>query len=128
MADQPLTSELLERRRRKLGISKPQLAQRSRVSIATVQRLLGDQIENTTIANVRAVADTLGVNLTTSTPCTSYELQEREALAKAENIAALVQGTSALECQAVSSEIRQQMVQRTVHELMAGSKRRLWST
>lgn len=127
MADQPLTSEFLDQRRRKLGISKSQLAQRSGVSLGTARRLLGGQIDSTTIANVRAVAATLGVDLTASTTCTSYQLQEREALAKAEKIAALVQGTSALECQAVNSAIRQQMVQRTVHELMAGSMRRLWS-
>ena len=128
MTDQPLTSECLEQRRCELGISKPQLARRSRVSLATVQRLLGGQIDNATVANVRAVSSALGVNLTASAASTSPEMQEQEATAKAEDIVAMIQGTSALEGQAVDSELRQQMVQRTVHELMAGSKRRLWST
>jgi len=39
----------------------------------------------------------------------------------------MVQGTSALESQAVDSETYRQMVRQTMHELMAGSRRRLWN-
>jgi len=128
VADRPLTSECLEQRRRELGISKRQLADRSGVSLATVLRILGGRIDSATVANVRAISSVLGINLTASTTCTSYEAQEREATSKAEDIVAMVQGTSALEGQAVDPAVRQEMVNRTVHELMAGSKRRLWST
>lgn len=128
MVDQPITSECLEQRRHELGISKAQLARRSGVSAVTIHRILGGRIDNATVANVRAVSSALGVKLTATAPSTSYDLQRREATAKAEKIAAMIQGTSALEGQAVDSELRRQIVQRTADELMAGSRRRLWST
>jgi hypothetical protein len=52
---------------------------------------------------------------------------ERQAEAKAEDIVRMVQGTSALESQAVDADVRRQLVKQTVHELMAGTRRRLWS-
>ena len=52
---------------------------------------------------------------------------EQQAQAKTEVIARMVQGSSALESQAVDSDTYRQMVSQTVHELMAGPRRRLWS-
>ena len=52
---------------------------------------------------------------------------ERQAEAKAKAIVRMVQGTSALESQAVDSDTYEQMVKQTMHELMAGSGRRLWN-
>jgi hypothetical protein len=52
---------------------------------------------------------------------------ERQAEAKAKLIVRMVQGTSALESQAVDSDTFQQMVKQTVHELMAGPRRKLWN-
>ena len=52
---------------------------------------------------------------------------ERQAETKAEVIVRMVQGTSALESQAVDSDTCRQMVSQTVHELMAGPRRRLWN-
>ena len=39
----------------------------------------------------------------------------------------MVQATSALEGQAVGEQAYQAMVERTYHELLAGSNHRLWS-
>jgi hypothetical protein len=52
---------------------------------------------------------------------------ERQAEAKARVIVRMVQGTSALESQGADSDTYQQMVRQTVHELMAGPRRRLWN-
>ena len=127
MAMHTLTSEFLEKRRRELRMSRPTLARRSGVSVATVNRVLSGQIERATMGNVRCVADALEVDLAAVANCSSLEFQQREARAKAEKIVQLVQGTSALEGQAVDAETLAQMVQRTVHELIAGPKRRLWA-
>jgi transcriptional regulator with XRE-family HTH domain len=128
MPAQLITSERLEHRRHALGISKTQLARHSGVSFDTLCQVLGGQIDSVTVANIQAVLSALGAELTVSTVCTSYNLRRRQAIAKAEKIMAMVQGTSALEGQAVDSELRQDMVQRTADELMAGSRRRLWAT
>ncbi len=39
----------------------------------------------------------------------------------------MVQGTSALESQAVDAATYQRLIEKSVHELLAGSPRRLWS-
>jgi hypothetical protein len=53
-------------------------------------------------------------------------LLRAQARAKAEEVARLVQGTSALESQAVDADAYRRLVERSYHELMAGSRRRLW--
>ena len=55
-------------------------------------------------------------------------LRERQARKKAEWLVGMVQGTSALEGQAVSDAEYQAMVESTYHELLAGSDHRLWSS
>ena len=52
---------------------------------------------------------------------------EQQAESKAETIVRMVQGTSSLEVQAVDPGTYREMVKQTVHELMAGSRRKLWS-
>jgi hypothetical protein len=53
-------------------------------------------------------------------------LCEREAARKAEALVNLVQGTSALEAQGLGPDALREMKDRTVHELLAGSRRMLW--
>lgn len=103
------------------------LAERSGVSLPTVQRILRDGEEHTTFANLKAVAKALGMNFELRDTCDEHDFAEQQALMKAEAIASMVQGTSALESQAVDRDSYRQMVKQTVHELMAGSRRRLWS-
>ncbi|HYW79244.1 MAG TPA: helix-turn-helix transcriptional regulator [Thermoguttaceae bacterium] len=128
MAPQILSAQSIERRRKSLGMSRAALALRSGVSLPTVNRMLGDDIGRATFSNVSAVADALGMTVDIVPTCSDLELQEQEARAKAKKIVKLVQGTSALETQAVDELAAQEMTQRTVHELMSGSKQRLWST
>jgi transcriptional regulator with XRE-family HTH domain len=117
----------LERRRKALRMSFKVLALRSGVSLPTVQRILRNGGEGFTYAKVAAVARSLGMDF--ELKCTSDEqtFAEQQARAKAGVIVRMVQGTSALESQAVDSETRQQMLNQTVHELMAGPRRKLWN-
>jgi transcriptional regulator with XRE-family HTH domain len=126
MATHDLGSDVLERRRRELGMSRTVLARRSGISLATIHRILNGDIEHVTIAKVRAVSQALGVELVIQELGDARQFKEKQALRKARELIALVQGSSALEAQGVESDIAHEMIQQTVHELMAGSKRRLW--
>lgn len=55
------------------------------------------------------------------------EYRKQAAREKAVRIAKMVQGTSALEAQAVSSDQYERLIDRSYHELLSGSPRRLWS-
>lgn len=102
------------------------LAARSGVSEPTVKRILGGHPGEASFANVAAVAAALGAPLELAA-IDVEEFRRRQARAKAEAIARLVQGTSALEAQAVDRAAYERLVERTYHELLAGSGRRLWA-
>lgn len=127
MGTQELNAELLDRRRRQLGMSRAVLAERAGVSQATVNRILGDGLGNATLRNVQAVAEALGLEFALSEAASAEDLQERQAKAKARRLVKLVQGSAALEGQGVDPDTSRQMIRQTTHELMAGSKRRLWA-
>jgi hypothetical protein len=55
------------------------------------------------------------------------EFLERRAREKAEGLVGMVQGSAALEGQGLDEVVRERMIQRTVHELLAGSRRKLWA-
>jgi transcriptional regulator with XRE-family HTH domain len=116
----------LTRRREALGMSFAVLASRSGVSEPTVKRILGGRMGEASFANVVAIADALGVSLNASETAPD-ELCRQQARCKAERIARLVQGTSALENQAVDAPAYQRLVEQCYHELLAGSKRKLWA-
>ncbi len=116
----------MERRRRSLRMSRSVLAQRSGVSLPTVNRVLSGD-ENATYATLQSIAQALGLNFELKPTASDQDYAEQQAREKAERIARMVQATSALECQAVDRETFDEMVRQTVHELMAGSRRRLWS-
>ena len=127
MMDTAITiAEELAARRRALGMSFPQLAERSGASEPTVKRILGGHGGSASYASVAAVAEALGMPLR-SEPIDADEFREQVALEKAERLARMVQGTSALEAQAVPPAEFRKLVARSVHELLAGPPRRLWS-
>lgn len=119
-------ARLLNDRRRSLGLSHAALAEHSGVSEPTVKRVLGGRAGEASFANVLAVAGALGVSLEFRESDVDDVLRE-QALVKAKRLAKLVQGTSALESQAVDPATYQRLVDSTYHELLAGSRRRLWS-
>ncbi len=118
---------VLENRRASLGMSCQALAQRSGISRATVIRILESDGSDANTANVQAVAKALGLSLGFSADLEAEAMREQQARKKAEWIVGLVQGSSALEEQAVDAEMYQAMVRRTIHELLAGSSRKLWA-
>lgn len=123
-----MATNILDQRRRGLGMTVPALATRSGVPESTLKRLLNRGMNHVAFGRVVAVAQALGLEVQFEATADEVSFQEREATHKAERILGLVQGSSGLEAQGVSPDIRQQMLRRTVHELMAGSKRRLWGT
>ena len=96
------------------------------VSEPTVKRILGGHIAEASFANVVAIAQALGASLGVE-EVDPDELCRQQARRKAEQVARLVQGTSALESQAVDGATYSQLLERSYHQLMAGSRRRLWS-
>ena len=122
----PITAERLQIRRKMLGIGFQSLALRSGVSIPTVKRIFGGQIAAASFGNIAAIAEALGL---------SFELGEssvdalcrQQARKKAMQVARLVQGTSALESQAVGKDTYKRMVEKSFREILAGPKRKLWA-
>ncbi len=117
----------LDRRRHQLGVTYQALAERSGVSLPTVHRILGGGQQSASLLTVLAIARVLGVRLSFEAECDVDDLLERQARQKAERLVGMVQGSSALEGQGLDEATRERMVRRTVHELRAGSKRKLWA-
>jgi transcriptional regulator with XRE-family HTH domain len=118
---------ILRKRRRELRLSLPALAARSGVSLATLKRMFRDGSENASLPHVCAVADAMGISIRFDSDNTPTDFCEKVAEVKARKLVKVVQGTSALEAQAVEPTFVSEMVRRTVHDLVAGSPRRLWA-
>jgi transcriptional regulator with XRE-family HTH domain len=127
MAAQTFGSDFLEQRRKSLGMSRAVVSQRSSVSLSTVNRVLSGDVDGTSVGKVRAIADALGVALHMQEQVDPVTFQEREAEKKARRLVGMVQSTMGLESQGVGCQEQDLMVRRTLHELMAGSRRRLWA-
>ncbi|MGH7244175.1 MAG: helix-turn-helix domain-containing protein [Phycisphaerales bacterium] len=121
-----ITPDRLTSRRKALGMSIAALAVRSGVSEPTVKRILGGQIGDAAFAKVAAITQALGVSIELD-EVDADELCRRQARMKAEQIARLVQGTSALESQAVDTQTYNRIVEKSYHELLAGSRQKLWA-
>jgi transcriptional regulator with XRE-family HTH domain len=117
----------LDDRRRELGLSYELLSRRCGVSRPTVQRILSGHHAAASFANIMAIAESLGLGLRFDSTIDARDLKREQAVRKAKKLIALVQGTSGLEGQAVDKKTVDSMVEQTTHELLAGSKRRLWS-
>ena len=74
-----------------------------------------------------AIAESLGLAIRLDSKVDPRRLKREQAERKAKKLVALVQGTSGLEGQAVDRKSVESMVKQTTHELLAGSKRKLWS-
>ncbi len=117
----------LDLRRRELGMSHAVLAQKARLSLPTVQRILSGHQTNASWANVLTLAEALGMTIDVRSVANAEDLREQQARRKAEHLVKMVQGTSGLEGQALDQQKFDQMLRRTVHELLAGPDRKLWS-
>ncbi len=117
---------LLERQRLELGLSCAAVAKRARLSLRTVQRVLSGEDGDPGIGTVVAIGEALGVKLRLEAESAEV-VRRRAAEEKASRLLSMVQGTAALEVQAVSEETMRVLRERTVNELLAGSPRRLWA-
>jgi len=119
--------QTLDCRRRELRMSVTAIAKRSAVSLPTVARILSGRFPYASFANVAAIADALGMVLKLESVMDADDFREDQAQRKARQLVAMVQGTSALEAQAVDDRTLDAMTRQTVHELLTGSPRALWS-
>jgi transcriptional regulator with XRE-family HTH domain len=124
----------LESRRRQLRMSLTALSQRSGLSAPTLNRILSGEA-NPTLETLMTLAKALGVEIRISEngvelrePISPARFRKATAKQKASKVVQMVQGTSALESQAVGQADVRNMIEQTVHELLAGAPRRLWST
>ena len=117
-----------ENRRKALRMSRPALARRSGVSLPTVNRILSGKCETPTLPILRSLAEALGMEFSiVLRPIGKPEVfAQRQARLVAKKVVRQVQGTSGLEGQAVNSHVLRQLERRTEHELLSGSRLRLW--
>ena len=121
------TLTALDKRRRELRMSYAAVAKRSHVSMPTVIRILSGTSTKASFANVLAIAECLGMTMRMAPKLPCDALLKKQAEEKARKLVGMVQGTSALEGQGIDAATLERMRRQTVHELLAGSRRRLWS-
>jgi len=125
MATQRLNPvDRLHRQFKASGMTYPVLADRSGVPIATLKRIFANNSTKASLVHVLAIADALGFSLDLNE---TTNVRKNQARKKARRIVGIVQGTSALESQGLDEEQIKGMIERTMHELLAGSNRKLWS-
>lgn len=100
------------------------LARRSGVSPGDVRRVLAGRPPAQAPSQVSAVALALGLGPGRADVAS---MLRNEARRKALYVARMVQGSAALEGQAVGRAAYDAMVERTFRELLAGPRSRLWS-
>ena len=116
----------LRRRRRDLRMPYAELSQRCGVSVSTLKRVFGGEV-TARFSTVSAIATALGAPLGVTNIKDAASMRRQQARAKARSLVGLVQGTSALEGQAVDPSDIELMEQRTAAELLSGPARRLWA-
>lgn len=117
----------LDVRRRQLRMGYAVVAKKSGISMPNVVRILGGKKPRTRLEYVLAIAEVLGMAVTIEPTVGVSDFRERQAREKAKRLVGMVQGTSGLESQALNDEALEEMIRETVHELLAGSPRKLWS-
>jgi transcriptional regulator with XRE-family HTH domain len=125
-AIQPMSRRLNERRE-KLGISCAVLAKRTGISLRSVQRIFSGEESNPGFSIVASVARELGLGVRFDDEMDVPTIRKRQAERKADRLLAIVQGSSALEAQAVPRKSIREMREKTINELLAGSDRKLWA-
>lgn len=108
-------------------MSIPALAKRSGVSVPTVQRTLSGNNPNVSLAVVESIAQALELELYCKAKRSAEDVIENVADKKARQLVSLTQGSAGLEAQAVSDDFLNTLRRRTVHKLVAGSRKKLWN-
>ncbi len=101
------------------------LAKRSGVGARTLQRVFSDEDSTANLRTVLAIADALDARLLLSGEDINV-VRHKQAQRKATKLVKLVQGTSALESQAIDPADLLAAEQRTVRDLLSSGKAALW--
>jgi transcriptional regulator with XRE-family HTH domain len=117
----------LNERRKKLGMTLASLADRAGVSLPTVVRILSGKHLSAGIDNVFAISRAMDVTLGIVRQPEPRTVRKKQAKKKADDLVGMLQGTSGLEGQGLDEQTIKEMKEQTVNDLLAGSRRRLWS-
>jgi transcriptional regulator with XRE-family HTH domain len=102
------------------------LAKRSGISLPTVQRILSGRHPNASFQSIVAMSKALGIEIELKEMVGVHEFARQSAREKARRLVALVQGTSALEGQAVEEQKIDELTDHALAALLAGSRQKLW--
>jgi transcriptional regulator with XRE-family HTH domain len=114
-------------RRKDLRMSFRNVAERSGLGLRTVQRVLSLQEPTARLDTVLQIAEALNVELRPRDAGTAHRVRKREAEKKAVRLASMVQGTSALESQAIPKNDLREIREEIADRLLSGSSRQLWA-
>jgi hypothetical protein len=120
-----MATNILNPRRKKLGITIGALSRLSGVPVATVNRILADP-STVRFEHVDAVGRVLGVNFKAARRVKVEQVLQDRAYEKARYVAKVVQGTQGLEAAGVDSQGFERLVKVAAETLLAGKKRKLW--
>jgi transcriptional regulator with XRE-family HTH domain len=121
------TVRMLALRRKKLGMPWDAVAKRSKLSRATAMRILGGSQSEVSFAKVAALAAALGVAIKLQQDeIPAEDFVDAQATRQATRLVKMIQGTMGLEAQGIDPDQADEMVRKTRHELLAGSRKRLW--
>ena len=118
--------EQLEARRRDLRMPMAVVAQRSKLSVPTVYRVLKQQDTSASLSVVMAIAKVLHVNVTGRIVLSAEFWIIKRAKWKAHQMASMAQGTAALEGQAVSVSEMRKLERILATKLINGPPSYLW--
>lgn len=117
----------LSERRALLGMSDYHIADRSGVSQPTVYRILSGKNPQASFEKVMAIAEALGMTLTTNPLMEAGEFRACQADRKAASVVNRTRATSALEGQNFDARTLNQMRDSARQRLLAGPAKDLWS-
>lgn len=120
-------TEKLNQRRLELGMTFEILSNRSGLPVSTLKAIFSKGIEQASFSNVIRIANALGMDVELSDEADSYQLLKQQARRKARELVGMVQATSGLESQALPQYQIEAMTEQLIHQLMAGSRRKLWA-
>ncbi len=116
----------LEARRKGLGMSCKALAERSGLTALTVQKVLRGG-KNANLSTVLAISQALGAQIGLVRASKLSAVKRRRARAKAHQLAAITQGSAALEAQAVDDDAIKHAERQIEADLLSGPAIRLWA-
>lgn len=114
-------------RRKALRMSLRAVAERSGLGLRTVQRVLSSRDPSAKLATVIQIAEALKIELRPKEAGSARIVRKKAAASKAARLASMVQGTSALEAQAISKNDLREIEAEIAGRLLSGSSRQLWA-